>query len=252
MRERAAEAPAVRQLPGSIEAATSWAVNLLLPIAGFLALNTAAPVAAFIAAFDRGLMPDGISIAAAKRDRRHSINLDWLDFWPILAPGLARALKRAGLGTSLGITGYGVLENPAMHDHPVYRHLPDRLGALTAMLRNLRLRHMFNPPHDDSADLGDAFLLREMAITSEDYWPVFSLPGEPNFRLLLGMLFSPPLVRFDDAEVPASASSPSDWPWPVDGASLANAIRDAEARLDALHKADAAARFGLPLDAFRQ
>jgi len=250
MRERAAAAPAVRELPGSMESATSWAVNLLLPIAGFVALNTEAPVAAFVAAFDRGLSPDGIGIAAGRRDRRLSINLDWLDFWPVLAPGLARAVRRIGLHTWLGTAGYGVLENPALSAHPVYRHLTSRMNALNDVLRNMRANRVFNPPRDDSGNIGDAFLLRELAITRQDYWPVFSLPGQPNFRLLLGSLFAPPLVRFDDAEIPATASTLSEWPWPVDGPTLANAVHQSEARLCALRNAEAAARFGVPLDAF--
>jgi hypothetical protein len=250
MRERAAAAPAVRELPGSIDSAAGWAVNLLLPIAGFVALNTEAPVAAFVATFDRGLQADCIAVAAGQRDRRHSINLDWLDFWAVLAPGMARALRRVGLSTWLGAPGFGVLENPAFRDHPVYRHLPARLEALSDVLRNLRLSRVFNPPRDDSEDIGEAFLLRELAVTAQDYWPVFSLPGQPNFRLLLGSVFAPLLVRFIDREIPATASAWPDWPWPVDGPTLAAAAHQAETRLHRLHGAEAAARLGLPLDAF--
>lgn len=251
MLDRATAAPAVGDMPESVEAAASWAANLLLPIAGFLALNTEAPIAAFVAAFDRALLPDALGAAAARRDRRRAINIDWLDFWSFLAHGLSKSLKREGLSPWLGRwVGFGVLENPAFLNHPVYRHLRSRMTSLDEALKSFRMRFVFNPPNPESENIDEAMLARELEVVAPDRWPVFSLPGQPYFRLLLGAMFAPPLVRFDDTEISAAASAPADWPWPIDAAALARAVDEAEFRLAALHDADAAVRFGLPPNAF--
>jgi hypothetical protein len=251
MLERAKAAPTVQALPGSLEKAAIWAVSLLLPIAGFLALNTEEPVPAFKIAFERGLAPDAITIAAQRRDLRCAIQLDWLDFFDVLSDGLFKALKRRGhyVWISKGV-GFGALDNPAFLNHPVYRHLRSRMEALDEALYHQRRRYLFNPPRDDPEDIDQALLFRELQVTASDRWPVFAFPGEPNFRSMLGGMFAPPVVRFDDATLPATASAFSDWPWPVDGNELAAAVAEAERRFDALYRAEAAARFGLPPDSF--
>ncbi len=255
MMERAHAATAVHSLPGNVQESASWSVNLLLPLAGFLALNTDAPVAAFLAAFQRGLSEDVLCEAAARRHPLKAINLDWLDFWDVLAKGLSRTLKRVGLPTWLAPwVGFGVLESEAFLDHPVYRHLRARMTALDEELahrrESLRMHYLFNPPPDPAEDIDQAMDLRATMVTQSDRWPVFSLPGQPTFRSLLGTVFAPPVVRFDDHDLLATASASSDWPWPIDADALAAAVDEAETRFAALEAADTAIRLGLPPDTF--
>jgi hypothetical protein len=248
MLERAMEAPTVQALPRPLEGAASWAVNLLLPIAGFLALNTEDPVPAFKIAFERGLAPDAITMAAQRRDARHAIQLDWLDFFDVLSDGLFKVLRRRGHDASQWVRG--ALENPAFLDHPVYRYLRSRMDALDEALYHQRRRYAFNPPRDDPDHFDQALLVRELRVTARGWRPVFALPGEPNFRGMLGGMFAPPVVRFDDATLPATASAFSDWPWPIDGNELAAAVAEMERRFDALYRVERAVHFGLPPDAF--
>lgn len=255
MMERARAAPAVHALPGYVQETASWSVNLLLPVAGFIALNTDAPVAAFVAAFQRGLSEDVLCAAAARRNPLKSINLDWLDFWGVLAAGLSKTLKRVGLPTWLAPwVGFGVLENEAFLDHPVYRHLRARMTALDEAIschrENLRIQYLFNPPPDAAQDIDQAMDFRAAVVTQSDRWPVFSLPGQPTFRNMLGCMFAPPIVRFDDREIVATASASPDWPWPIDAVALAAAVEQAEARIAALEAAETAVRLGLPPNAF--
>jgi len=255
MLERARAAPAVHALPGNVEESASWSVNLLLPVAGFLALNTDAPVAAFVAAFERGLKEDVLGEAAARRNPHKIINLDWLDFWGVLAMGLSKSLDRIGLSTWLAAwVGFGVLGSEAFLDHPVYRHLRARMKSLDEALdrvrNNVLMRYLFNAPPDTDLDIDRAMALREAHVTGPDRWPVFSLPGQPNFRGLLGGMFAPPLVRFDDRDLAATASAFDDWPWPLDATALGAAVDEAEARFAALEAAETAIRLGLPANAF--
>jgi hypothetical protein len=253
MLEQAKAAPAVKDLGGKIEESASWAVGLLLPIAGFLALNSETPVPAFRIAFERGLGPDAVGILARRRDPRHAIQLDWLDFFDVLSDGLFKTLNARGHYVWISKwVGFGALENPAFVEHPVYRHLRSRMEALDEAIQHQRIRHVFNPPQDDPDDIDQALLFRELRVTLSDHWPVFAFPAKPNFRLLLGAMFSPPVVRFDDVTLPATASAPEDWPWPVDEDVLVEAVADADQRLEALHRAEAAVQYGLPPNAFEK
>ncbi|KIH77314.1 hypothetical protein SAMN05660860_02081 [Geoalkalibacter ferrihydriticus] len=255
MLERARAAPAVHALPGPVEESASWSVNLLLPVASFLALNTDAPVAAFVAGFERGLSEDVLGEASARRNPLKAINLDWLDFWSVLANGLSKTLKRIDLPTWLAPwVGFGVLENKAFLDHPVYRHLCARMmsldEALDSLRKNQRMRFLFNSPPDAAQDIDGAMALREALVTQPDRWPVFSLPGQPTFRSLLGGMFAPPLVRFDDRDLVATVSAFPDWPWSIDAAALSAAVDETKARFAALEAAETAVRLGLPPNAF--
>lgn len=255
MLERARAKPAVQALPGPVEETASWSVNLLLPVASFLALNTDAPVAAFVAGFERGLSQDVLGEAAARRNPLKVINLDWLEFWSVLAKGLSKTLKRIDLPAWLAPwVGFGVLENKAFLDHPVYRHLRARMTSLDEALDSLRekqrVRYIFNPLPDAAQDIDGAMALREALVTQPDRWPVFSLPGQPTFRSILGGMFAPPLVRFDDRDLVATASAFPDWPWPIDATALTAAVNEAEARFAALKAAETAVRLGLPPNAF--
>ncbi len=251
MLDKAKAAPAVKDLGGKVEESASWAVGLLLPIAGFLSLNTDTPVPAFRIAFERGLEPDAVGIAARRRDPRHAIQLDWLDFFEVLSNGLFKTLKAQDHYVWISKwVGFGALENPAFLDHPVYRHLRSRMEALDEAIQHQRMRHMLNPPRDDPDNIDQALLFRELRVTLSDHWPVFAFPAEPNFRELLGAMFAPPVVRFGDVELAATSSAPEDWPWPVGQNALIEAVADADRRLEALHRAETAVKFGLPPDAF--
>lgn len=71
------------------------------------------------------------------------------------------------------------------------------------------------------------------------------MPGQPNARRLLGVAMAPPLLRFADHEVVPHDTADGSTGWPINADALRSAVADAEARLDALRRADAAARFGL-------
>jgi hypothetical protein len=102
------------------------------------------------------------------------------------------------------------------------------------------------PPSDVDPDLPvealfpdlEARFLRQ-GIDEGIPWGCFALPGQPGFRTLLGRFFSPPLLRFADAELAAPDAAWRDGngldnPWPVDGAALAVDVHRAAARVAVL------------------
>jgi hypothetical protein len=58
------------------------------------------------------------------------------------------------------------------------------------------------------------------------------------------------MQRFDDGEIPATASAADYVPWPVEASQLAAQVAAAEARHGTLRDWDAAYRLGLPPGAF--
>lgn len=245
--ERCAAAPLVRAIAGDgpVAPAASWAAAMVLPIAGFMALNTDQPVAAFLLGVERLLTPEGLGTAHAQRNPWGSINLDWLGFWSVLAGGVGRALARRGLPPRIGTD---LLADPALARHPVWRHLPARFEALRRSLV-LDARLGGPPPAEMPPPLAKGLELSRALFAAEP-WALFGLPGQPEARAHLGVAFAPPLMRFADAELTATASAAWFAQWPVEAAALAAAVREAETRLDALRAADAARRFGLPPGAF--
>jgi hypothetical protein len=226
------------------EAIAGWAANLILPLAGFLALNTSHPVTAFDIAVRALLAPEAIGVAFEKRNPWRSINLDWLQFWSVLTGGIARRLTREGLPPR----HRQVLENHGLTDHPVWCHLPARFDAL---LKSLRFDAMFGPgPEADAPPVLAEARRLEREISHDDPWCLFGLPGHPSFRLHLSVAVPAPMQRFDDGEIAATASAADYAPWPVEASQLAAQVAAAEARHGALRDWDAAYRLGLPPGAF--
>lgn len=243
--DRAARAPAVADLAMPLDQAASWAANLLLPIAAFVALNAVTPVATFIAAIDRLLQADAVGMAATQRHPLYrAINLDWLIVWPVLLPGVVRALRRSGHEIEIGTSH---LDAQGLASHPVWCHLRQRFDSLR---RSLAL--FFVQQQDSQEEEGpmQVVLQLERQVYVQDPWAVFALPGQPNCRALLGAVFPPPLIRFTDHSLSASGAAPWFAAWPLDDAQLRTAVDGVEEQAARLRQAVVAARYGLPPNAF--
>jgi hypothetical protein len=225
--------------------AESWAVTLFLPIAGRLALNTESPIGSFITAFNRVLATDVLDEALRRRDPDRSVHIDWLSQWNDLEMTMYRALDLDGL-FPVGETTVDVLS-----DHPVYRYLRNRVEAIEASIGTLFLEFQSGRiPHRSLTWAQARNLPYEVRLAVDSPWAVLALPGQPAFRWFIGGVLAPPLTRFLDAEVLATRSAFPTRPWPITAEELAVAVFECEARHGALHRAEAALKFGLPQDAF--
>jgi len=243
--DRATKAPAVVDLPLPLDQAASWAANLLLPIAGFVALNSTEPVSTFIAAVERLLQPNAVGMAATQRHPLYRIiNLDWLIVWPVLLPGIVRALRRAGHEIEINTAHL----QGTLASHPVWCHLQQRFDSLR---RGIVLHVAVNNAKGEAGPMQVLSQL-ERQVYVQDPWTVLALPGQPNCRALLGAIFPPPLLRFTDHSLPAPGAAPWFAAWPLDDSQLRTAVTNVEEKATKLRRAIAAARYGLPLDAFNQ
>lgn len=244
--DRAKQAPAVAGLPSPVDQAASWAANLLLPIAGFVALNATAPVSAFVAAIDRLLQPDAIGMAATQRHPLYkAINLDWLIVWPVLLPGVVRALRRSGHAIEISTAH---LHDPGIASHPIWCHLSQRFDSLR---RGLAMLLAHQGADGEEGPMQVVYQL-ERQVYAQDPWAVLALPGQPNCRALLGAAFSPPLLQFTDNCLSAPGTAPWFAPWPLDETQFLAAVTSVGEQAAKLRQAMVAARYGLPSNTFHQ
>ena len=239
MRERARSSSLIA---AGGDVAAVWAVMLLLPIAGRIALNTASPVASFITAFDSVLEPAVLQRAVDRRNALRSIALEWLGQWVELETTMWRALGLQGV--PVGETKVGVLET-----HPVYRHLGDRVEAIGVSIGSFA-GEFHAGRIGPLTPMQAASLRHEVLLALDCPWAVLALPGQPSYRWFIGGVLAPPLTRFADVDLPASRSVFPTLPWPIPEVELVAAVRDCESRHGALQRAEAALKFGLPQGAF--
>ena len=249
----AAHAPAVLALGPSdanrLRLRASWAAQLLLPMAGFVALNTDEPVQAYVIAVD-SILADPDTGALLKRGNEWDlIELDWLTHWGWIVERMSAALTRSGLPPKADPAG--LRGEPGWTEHPVWRYHAERFQALAAGLVHLmsdegagratEARPWRPVQHQMLCDL----------LRKGHSFAAYALMGIPDLRSHLGSAFAPPLLRFADADCAATSSASPRAPWPVDAVALTAAVEACVARHRALRSADVAAKFNAPSSAFR-
>ena len=244
--QAALDSPAVKSLgrndPGRNANRASWAVNVLLPIAGFVALNTSDPVRAFVICLDKVLGDEeGLRLATAAENVNELIELDQLSCWAQLVEPLTRELSEANLLPRATLTG--PMDVEGWREHPVWRHLPQRFDALTTGLTAMLIQPTPEPePQRPWLPLLQTVL---HSVLQKHAFAACGLMGIPPLRLQLGAAFAPPLLRFTDTQLCATDFAASIAPWPVTALELTAAVEDAQHRHRALRNADFAAKFGV-------
>ncbi len=241
--------PAVKSLgqhdPAHNAGRATWAVNVVLPIAGFMALNTSDPVRALQLCME-AVLGDERGLRLATVAGNTEIALDQLCCWSQLVGPLSRVLAAAGLAPTASLSG--PVEVEGWREHPVWRHLTQRCAALCT---GLRLMLSQSPPTPDPRRPWLVPQYELMQVVLRDHaFAVFGLMGVPPFRLQLGAAFAPPVLRFSDAQLCATEAAAAAAPWPLTGPALLAAVEEARRRHRALRDADFAAKYGVAPGAF--
>lgn len=247
----ALDSPAVKRLrqddPARNANRASWAVNVLLPIAGFVALNTSDPVRAFIICMDKVLgEADGLRLATAADNINGLIELDQLACWAQLVEPLSRELSDANLAPRATLTG--PMEEEGWREHPVWCHLHQRFEGLCTGLRAM----LSQPPAAPDLQRPWLPLLQELlrSVLKDHAFAACGLMGVPPLRLQLGAAFAPPVFRFADAQLCATDFAASIAPWPLTARELIAAVDDARQRHRVLRNADFGAKFSIRQSSF--
>lgn len=219
----------------------TWAVNMLMPIVGFVALNTDDPVTAFITGIDTVLGdPKGLLLPTAAENTWALVEIDLLTVWPSLCERLAVTLKELGLPPRASLTG--PIERVGWREHPVWRFLPERMNAWRQAIAVLANEEPTQDPKRPWLPL-ERRCLRD--VLHHHAFAGHGLMGLPDFRCALGTAFSPPLLRFNDRQIAATESAVAFAPWFIGDQTLIAAVDEAVSRHRKLRNADTAARLGV-------
>jgi hypothetical protein len=159
---------------------------------------------------------------------RPIINHEWLKSWSWLNRNFIDACL-AEYGVRGFDSGLAIINGSGLDEHEVYADYVRRFELLKHYAR-------IKPNHD--------------------VWSIFGLPGQPNYRMMLGQIMAPPCVRYDDQIIVAPiveiaddanhiAYNDKDQTWRAHIVKLGERVRR-------FHLAIFAQEQGLPLDDISQ
>jgi hypothetical protein len=223
-------------------------VALTFPILAHAAFGSPDPVGVLCAAFERAWGTPQIR-ENVTLNTSHNINFDWLIHWSALtAAGVAPVLDELKLPSYT--SGIAAIDRGPLSTHPVYAEAIQGTNLLNGKIREFRGQYGDRPGDDPN----ERHLFVSAGIAAGDPGAVFGLPGQPEYRYILGFAFPPAQVVFGNFTRTArrpiwlrlqeiSAGKP-------DVEDYAGRIADLESRLGRFRRAEKAVSLGLPPDAF--
>ena len=233
---------------------SSYLVALTFPLICHQAFGSPQPVLVFCRAFERaiqeGPVKDGILA-----HKSGNINFDWLNNWSfVLGEAIRPVLSEESLPSFT--SGFDVISRSTLlAGHPVFRDYLEWASILRGHTKFLKAVAPGGPALDPVGGLKEheAFAIRDLA--SRDSSAVFGLPGQPDYRLLLGRDMPLPRVQFDNFACDARQPGTLKLKQMVglregDEAEHAARIDELEERVRRFRRAERAVSLGLSADAF--
>lgn len=243
----ALNSPAVNSYPQNdpvrVNRRASWATNILLPIVGYLALNTEDPVRAFVICMDAVLSnKDGLHLETFEANAKENIIYsDQLMCWLQLYEPLTNCLAASNLHVK---PIFGESMGEGLREHPVWCHLPQRYDALNKMLDiALKLGSSANQSIQETEDFTTRVVPIMYLLIKHGPPPVFGLMGLCEFRKMLSTAFIPPVLRFADTQLSAVDVLENFIPWDISNKDLTTTVEETQSRYKALCYADTVAKF---------
>jgi len=173
-------------------AGDSYFINLVFPIIAFWSFTTLEPIKVFWKAFEKIKNSKTIHQKISET-RTDNINIDWLTIWPEITRDIMQpVLSDAFLSSS---TGFDVIQNTELSIHPIMKYCELGRSALAELVQKFKSLGSKVVPRDHYTVASRL----EALLASED--GVFAMPGQPNYRYLLGHSFLPPRIRFNNSEI---------------------------------------------------
>lgn len=220
-------------------------LNLVFPVLVFHAFGSRKPVDVFIRSLVRAR--ESQELEATVNGAHWLINLGWLQVYPEIISQAVQPVLRE-LGEPDFTAGWDVLERGVpLRSHPVWALYRRELPRLTrnALWAEYVVRYSLLTDQASIADLPVAEITTIMAVAAanSDPWLMFMLPGQPEYRHILGTVLPPPRIRFRDGD------------WCFGGypeGPFAGAYREVDERVRRFRNAQYAARRGIPLHEFEK
>lgn len=167
-------------------------VAITFPILVHSAFGSPNPVGVFCEAFDHAW--NSSLLRGAIDSRSGNINLDWLNQWSaIIGEAHIPVIRKHHLPDFT--SGLDVIERGSLGSHPIYKEYVDQVEVLRGHLILYKQQFAAGPVPSDVTELYN-YAVTDMP--TRDPWVVFGLPGQPDYRYLLGQAFSPVRVQFEN------------------------------------------------------
>ena len=170
----------------------TYFVALTFPILAHAAFGTPDPVGLFCNAFQRILQTDYIR-AGIEEHASRNINFDWLNSWAFIVGEAVEPIAR-NLGMPSYTSGFDVINRGFLRSHPLFSEYPANVLSIRG-----RLKMHFNTISRHQSSTAEDKAVADMAL--RDFYVVFGLPGQPNYRYLLGTYMAPPAIMFSNVTI---------------------------------------------------
>ena len=168
-------------------------VAVTFPMLVHAAFGTPDPVGLFCEAFDRAWSSPSLR-KGIDSNRSGNINIDWLNLWMSVRENIVEPTMY-DLQLPPFITGKDVIRDSALGTHPVYREYLQQYTTLGFRLERMKVGAANGPTPSNPSEI---YVYAMADLPQRDFWAVFGLPGQPDYRHLLGVVFRPVQVRFEN------------------------------------------------------
>jgi hypothetical protein len=168
-------------------------VNFVFPIITHYAFGSPDPVGVFYNAFKRANQSS--KLRELIKQQTGNINLAWLMIWKdVTEKAILPVLSEMSMPDYT--SGFDVIQRGTLKDHPIFSEYHANIQPLRGHLKLMRkgMSALMEQGVDELKI--EKYMLCEMPF--HDAWIIFGLPGQPEYRELLGQHLPPPRIRFEN------------------------------------------------------
>jgi hypothetical protein len=165
-------------------------VAITFPAIVHSAFQTPDPIGVFCQSFERAVQSPVIRQGINRRSG--NINVDWLNSWTAVQ-GEVVASVIVDRGLPSGTSGFDVISRGPLRTHPIFPEYLEKGHSLAGHLNTIKVAQGSGPLPKELPEM-ERYALADMP--SRDRWVVFGLPGQPDYRYLLGRALPPPRIAF--------------------------------------------------------
>lgn len=224
-------------------------VQLAFPILAHAAFGSPDPVKVFCDSFCEAYSSKTVQEGVELR-RSGNINFDWLSHWSVfLGEGIQPILRRYNM--PLYTSGFDVIHRGKLGTHPIYGEYLGQQKVISGHINRYRAALENGKP-----TTGFEGILSHATwdMAYRDPWTIFGLPGQPDYRYILGRALRPFRVRFTNYELiadrPVNLRLAEQTQGIYGNDTYADHLNDLDDRVSHFRNAEFAVSQGMPPESF--
>ena len=172
-------------------------VAIVFPVLNHLAFGSPNPAINFQKSFETAWRSK--PLRKKIEARTSNINIDWIELWmDILKLGFMPIVRERALPSFT--PGADVISRGVLGSHPIYSRYLKRLNEMHQTIKGRKGMNELGLTNPDVSAADQKLILFLLNFALNNFWGVFSLPGQPDYRELLGNHLTPPRVVFHNYE----------------------------------------------------